>query len=171
MILAMSDVDISYVIRFEEVAWGIALIAVTMVLHAFGMTGTLLVCAFMRQWSEGSRPFLRGIAVLILASWMIIVVHLLEVFVWSAFLHWKGAISQAGRGVYFYFSLNEYTTVGSNFNLDQRWRLLEGMLATAGLLSFAWSTGVLLTLAQAFQDRQVERLLSLRKRHAPDKKS
>jgi hypothetical protein len=28
------------------------------------------------------------------------------------------------------------------------------MIATAGMLAFAWSTGVLFTLAKAFQDRQ-----------------
>ena len=164
----MSTNDLSYVIRFEEVGWGIGLIAVTMVMHAFGMTTTLLTCAATQRWREGPRPFLRGIAVLILASWMIIAVHLMEVFVWAAFLHWKRAIPQATPGVYFYFSLNEYTTVGSNYNLDLHWRLLEGMLATAGLLSFAWSTGVLLTLAQSFQDRQMERLTSLRKRRDHD---
>ena len=42
--------------------------------------------------------------------------------------------------------------------LPQRWRLLEGMIATAGLLGFAWSTGVLLTLAQDFQEQQMQRL-------------
>jgi hypothetical protein len=49
--------------------------------------------------------------------------------------------------------LNEYTTVGSNFNRPLRWRLLEGMLATSGLLTFAWSTGILLKLAQEFPER------------------
>jgi len=52
--------------------------------------------------------------------------------------------------------LNEYTTLGSNIFLPLKWRLLEGMIATSGLLTFAWSTGVLITLAQKFQDRQME---------------
>ena len=29
--------------------------------------------------------------------------------------------------VAFYFALNEYTTVGSDYSLPQRWRLLEGL--------------------------------------------
>jgi hypothetical protein len=57
----------------------------------------------------------------------------------------------------YYFTLNEYTTVGSNFNLPQHWRLLEGMVATAG-----WSTGVLVRLAQGFQEHQL-RLLKPRR--------
>lgn len=54
-----------------------------------------------------------------------------------------------------YFAFMEYTTVGSPLNLPQTWRLLEGMIATAGLLGFAWSTGVLMTLAQEFQEGQM----------------
>ena len=49
----------------------------------------------------------------------------------------------------------DYTTLGSSYNLKLRWRLPEGMIAIAGLLTFAWSTGVMLTLAQEFQDKQL----------------
>jgi hypothetical protein len=78
---------------------------------------------------------------------------------------WKGAF--ANHSLAYYFSLNEYTTVGSNFNLPLRWRLLEGMIATAGLLTFAWSTGILLTLAQEFQDQQLQLLRQKREKRHP----
>ena len=80
--------------------------------------------------------------------------HLTEVIVWALFFNWKGAFPN--RSIAYYFSLNEFTTVGSNYNLPLRWRLLEGMLATAGLLTFAWSTGVLFTLAQEFQEQHLQ---------------
>jgi len=41
------------------------------------------------------------------------------------------------------------------------------MIATAGLLTFAWSTGILITLAQEFQD---QRLQQLQQRHAQNEK-
>jgi hypothetical protein len=41
------------------------------------------------------------------------------------------------------------------------------MIATAGLLGFAGSTGVLLTLAQEFQDQQMQRLEERREKHRP----
>jgi hypothetical protein len=44
------------------------------------------------------------------------------------------------------------------------------MIATAGLLAFAWSTGVLITLAQKFQDQQME-LLKVRHRKSSAKKT
>jgi hypothetical protein len=42
------------------------------------------------------------------------------------------------------------------------------MLATAGLLAFAWSTGRLMTLAQEFQDRHLQ---LFKQQHGPDDKS
>jgi hypothetical protein len=68
-----------------------------------------------------------------------------------------------------YFSLNEYTTLGSELHLPLNWRLLEGLIAIAGMLAFAWSTGVLLTLARDFQAQQLQRFEERRKpRKSPD---
>ena len=49
-----------------------------------------------------------------------------------------------------YHALVNYTTLNSGY-LPQRWHLLEGLLAIAGLLTLAWSTGILYTLIQDFQ--------------------
>jgi hypothetical protein len=65
----------------------------------------------------------------------------------------------------YYYALLEYTTLGSSLNLPLRWRLLEGLLAIAGVLAFAWSTSVLLTLAQGFQEQQLLALEQRRERH------
>jgi hypothetical protein len=53
-------------------------------------------------------------------------------------------VTQARRlAASYYFSLMQYSTAGSSLNLPPHWRLLEGMLPIAGLMTFAWSTGVL----------------------------
>ena len=136
--------------------------AVTMVMHGFGMLAVLRVDYGIKA-RIGTKPGLvLGIIPLIIASWMIMFVHLLEVAVWAGFFIWQGAF--ANGSIAYYFSLNEYTTVGSNFNLPVHWRLLEGMIATTGLLTFAWSTGMLLTLAQEFQD---QRTRLFKERHQP----
>jgi len=75
---------------------------------------------------------------------------------WAGFFHWKDCFKTYSTAVY--FSGLQYTTVGSSLNLPKEWRLLEIMTASAGLLGFAWSTGVLMTLAQEFQERQLRRL-------------
>lgn len=152
---AMPDQTL-YVISLDELLWGGMLVAITMAMHGCGMLGILRLIAFLKQKFEPKPTLKSGLLIIILASWMIMLVHLTEVMVWALFFLWKGAF--ANQSIAYYFSLNEYTTVGSNFSLPLRWRLLEGMIATAGLLTFAWSTGILLTLAQEFQDQQMQLL-------------
>ena len=143
-----------YVVSLEEVCWGCALVAITLAVHGFGMLAVLGVNQKLKNWSESRTSLVSGLFPVILAGWMIMLVHLSEVLVWAAFFLWKDAFPNAS--VAYYFALNEYTTVGSKFNLPLNYRLLEGMIGAAGMLTFAWSTGVLFTLAQAFQNRQIE---------------
>ena len=138
--------------------------AITMTMHGFGMLAVLRVDFAIKDWIGRKASLILGIFPLVIASWMIMFVHLLEVGVWAAFFIWKGAFLNGS--ISYYFSLNEYTTVGSNFNLPVHWRLLEGMIATTGLLTFAWSTGILLTLAQEFQDQRT-RLFKQRHQNQP----
>jgi len=149
-----------YITSAEEVMWGIILVALTLIIHAMGMILTQHFSnGFKRQISqrlERYLPFLAGIGPLIVASWMIVIVHCVEIVLWAGFFQWKHCFPNFSTATY--FSFLEYTTVGSAFNLPLKWRLLEGMIATAGLLAFAWSTGVLLTLATAFQEQQLLRL-------------
>ena len=160
-----SPASAQYVTSLEEAFWAGLLVAITMAMHGFGMLMVLRVNGFLKERFKQSLSFAKHIGVLILASWMIIVVHLTEVTVWAAFFLWKGAFPN--HSISFYFSLNEYTTLGSDYDLPLHWRLLEGMIATAGLLAFAWSTGVLLTLAQEFQDQQMLLLKQRREKRHP----
>ena len=149
-----------YVTGIKEVLWGVVLVAITLALHGFGMLLTLRASSAFKERFERTQSFTLGMCVIILASWMIIVVHLVEVFVWAGFFNWKEALAapNANASLCYYFALMDYTTLGCNYNLKLNWRLLEGMIAIAGLLTFAWSTGVLMTLAQEFQDQQLQAL-------------
>jgi hypothetical protein len=155
---------VDYAIRLEEVAWGGLLIAITLSIHAFGMLMVLRVERALKRPFERSPSFGKGIAVIILESWLILIVHLIEVGIWARFLFWKGALPTPSLA--YYFSLNQYTTVGSGYSLPLRWRLLEGMLAMAGLLTFAWSTGILFTLATDFQEEQLKLIEARRQRRS-----
>ena len=153
--------DSIYVVSLEEILWGGLLMAISMAIHGFGMLAVLRVNNAVIRRLESRKSLASGMFPVILASCMILFVHLLEVMVWAMFFLSMGAFPN--RSVAFYFSLNEYTTVGSSLGLPQRWHLLEGMIAIAGLLAFAWSTGVLITLAQRFQEHQMD-LFSARHR-------
>ena len=157
---AMTEVPATYVTSVEELYWGAILVAVSLTMHAIGMMGTLRASDwFQRRFGDGS--FAIGMARLILATWMITLSHLLQVMMWAGFFQWKHCFVNYSTAAY--FALNEYTTVASALDLPANWRLLEGMIATAGLLGFAWSTGILFTLAQQFQEL---RLKQLERRHS-----
>ena len=133
---------------------GASLMAITLAVHGFGMLAVLGVNQKLKRWSESGASLVVGLFPVIVAGWMILLFHLAEVLVWAAFFVWKDAFPN--MSIAYYFALNEYTTVGSKFSLPLNYRLLEGMIGAVGMLTFAWSTGVLFTLAQGFQNRQVE---------------
>jgi hypothetical protein len=145
-------VPLREVLDLGEVLWGIVLIAVSMGIHAVGMPATLTVAdRLWRRWPSGGGRFdLSGVSMLVVGSWMIVLVHLVEVAVWAQFLLWRGALASTPDA--FYYALCQYATVGSDLALPARWRLIGGMIAMAGLLTFAWSTAILLQLAQQVED-------------------
>ena len=148
------QVEPTYIISFEEILWGIVLVAISMGVHGLGMLWVLRVNRSLKKRYGTKENLFMELWPVIFASFMIIFAHLTEVMVWSIFFFWQGSFPNISLS--FYFSLNEYTTVGSKYNLPLHWRLLEGMISITGLLTFAWSTGVLFTLAKEFQDQGIE---------------
>jgi len=144
-----------YVAGFEEIAWGVALVAITMVLHGVGMVWTLRAVHGLKSRLGPNVNLAASLLVLVVAAWLITVSHLVEVFAWAGFLHWKRALPNMSMA--YYLSLLDYTTLGCEYDLPVKWRLLEGMIAISGLMTFAWSTGVLFALAQEFQERELQR--------------
>jgi voltage-gated potassium channel len=143
-----------YVMSLEEIVWGLALIAVTIIMHGFGTTCAILATEKSADPTQPERLGL-GLARIIELSLLLIVLHLLEVIVWAGFFSWQGCFRTMSLS--YYFALLEYTTLGSDYNLPSRWRLLEGMIAICGLLTFAWTTSVLMGVIQQIQDRRVRR--------------
>lgn len=153
-----------YVTGLEELVWATTLVALTMGIHGLGMIWALRFDNAFKAWMRPRPSFVAGLSNLILVSWFLVFVHIVEVTMWAAFFRRKGCFPNFSTSIY--FALNEYTTVGSSLHLPLNWRLLEGMISTAGLLAFAWSTGVLLTVARDFQAQQLQRLETRRKKQA-----
>jgi len=138
-----------YLVTLEEFMWGIALIAVTMAVHGVGVVGTLSISDWLRRVMTltGRLGLLMR---LVTATWMLVVVHLFEIaFIWGLFFWFHDAFSSQRDAVY--YALMQYTTVGSSLKLPEQIRVLGGMVSMAGLLTIAWSTSVLIVLAQEFQ--------------------
>lgn len=142
----------TYVVSVEEILWGGLLLAITMAIHGMGMLATLRVTDSLKERTQASRSIVFSLGIVILASLMIILTSLVEIIVWAAFFLMQGALPN--RSSAFYHALVNYTTLDSGY-LPQRWHLLEGLLAMAGLLALAWSTGILYTLVDDFQKKDL----------------
>ena len=139
--------DIAYLIRLDEIGWGLVLLALTIAIHAV-VTFQILRMTFA-LWKRMERARLRelGFGIIILTLWLIVLLHLGEVVIWAVFFVWKGA--QPNVSSAFYNGLLNYTMLQAGY-LPLRWRLLEGMLGIAGLLTFAWSTTIFFWSAPKF---------------------
>ena len=122
----------SYVISLKEVLWGVLLLGLTMAIHGMGMLLTLRVTNWLKDHTKPPRPLSIGLGIVILATWIIIITSLVEVVVWGQFFIFLGA--QPTSSVAIYHALVNYTTLDSGY-LPQEWRLLEGLLAMAGLMT------------------------------------
>jgi hypothetical protein len=157
--MSAASPSLTHVTSLEEVGWGVVLIAVTMAIHAVAMPTTLLASERFAARLSSRERFRNGVLVLLAGSLMIVVTHLLEVAAWASFLYLGDAFPNVSDA--YYYALMQYTTIGSDLTLPVRWRLLGGMIGMAGLLTFAWSTTVLLTLAQEVQDEGLHRMGSV----------
>jgi len=139
-----------YITSIDEVFWGLLLIALTMVIHGAGVAVTLRVGQVLRRLDTNDSP-LHGIGALVVATWILVLVHLLEVIAWGGFLLGRGAFPNLSTAIY--YALMQYTTVSSELRLPHGLRLLGGIIPLSGLITVAWTTGVLFALAQRFQAR------------------
>lgn len=144
----------TYVISLEEALWGGLLLAITMVIHGIGMFSILRIAQALKDYFAPLESFAGGLAVVILASLLIVLTNVVEVLVWAGFFLLHDA--QPNHSVAIYNALLNYTTVQAGY-LPQRWHLLEPLLGMAGLLTLAWSTGIFLMLVQDFQNTQLRK--------------
>jgi hypothetical protein len=141
-----------YVIKLDEVMWGSLLVAVTMAIHGTGMFSILRLVDAIKERYDPLESFAGGLGLVILASLLIIITNIIEVMAWTVFFFLQGAQTNHHRA--FYNAMLNYTTLQAGY-LPERWRLLEALLGMAGLLTVAWSTGILYMLAQDFQNNQM----------------
>jgi hypothetical protein len=130
--------------------FGGGMLLLIVLIHATGMR--MLTDRFemrMQQLGpQGStwRPdLLMGVVVLLM-----LLLHLVEIWVWSAALVYSGLVDNwraAG-----FFAANTYTTVGyGNFVLPDGWHMLAPIIAMSGLFTFGWTGSVLVEIVRRCQ--------------------
>ena len=147
--------DLAYVISLDEIAWGALLMGLSIAIHGLGTFQVLRMTAALSERMEEARRRVRvvGTGIMILSVWMIVLIHLTEIGIWAVFYVWNDA--QPNVFSAFYNAMLNYTTLQAGY-LPLRWRLLEGMLGMTGLLTFAWSTTILFSLAPKLLQEAVQ---------------
>jgi len=138
--------DLAYVIRLDEVVWGSLLLGITLFIHGLGLYQTMRLSSALLARTEHTRfQGYVSMGILIVAAWIIVVTSLVEVVIWAGFFVWKDAQPNVFTAIY--NAILNYTTLQAGY-LPIRWRLLEGLLGMAGLMTAAWSTGIWFNVAQ-----------------------
>ena len=125
-----------------QILIGCALIIVTVLLHALGMSVSL---RFLKRAIEMELDMASlWVRALVITAVVLILLAatLFEAGVWAATYSALGAISDLEEALY--FSMVTYTTLGyGDVVLDEQWRLLASIEAANGLIIFAWSTALI----------------------------
>lgn len=94
----------------------------------------------------------------VLMGWVVflmLLLHLVEIWVWSAALVYSGLVDNwraAG-----FFAANTYTTVGyGNFLLPDGWHMLAPIIAISGLFTLGWTGSVLVEIVRRCQQIKTE---------------
>jgi hypothetical protein len=137
--------------------WGLSLIALTIAIHATGVTFMVAVLHSIRVRLEirGLRlPYLIAIVIgdvtamgLLLAG-----LHGIEAALWAAVYLWLGALGSPETAIL--YSLDSMATRGaSGFMLQPHWQMLGALEAADGMLLFGISTAFIFTVMQFYYQR------------------
>jgi hypothetical protein len=140
-----------------EIVLGLSLVIGTLSVHGIGMY--LVMHRFEVHWqayfmekSEVRRQLYFGHLIIIM-----LLTHILGVLIIATVLFAIQAMPDLRTA--FYFSGETYTTLGfGDVTLPMGWRQLALFIAMAGLLSFGWSTGVLVHIVGKTYEAQFAHL-------------
>jgi hypothetical protein len=133
-----------------DLTFGAGVLIVIMLIHAAGVrtvsnhtrSATIRILARPASW--------RADVLMSSAVFLLLGLHVLEIFVWAAALVFAGLVPDwrtAGL-----FAGNTYTTLGYGaFVLPRGWGMVAPLIAISGLFTFGWSGSVLVDLVARCQ--------------------
>ena len=122
-----------------QILIGMAMIALTVVIHTSGIVGLIVYIRARGTHVVGKLHYIAMTRVLVVAIVGIFFVHTIEIWIWALLYLWLGEFESMGRALY--FSTVTFTTLGyGDITLQERWQLLSGFEATNGIILFGVST-------------------------------
>lgn len=130
-------------------AWGMPLIAITVVVHVFGLglIRTLFNAAAARAPQGKPRHLLGFAGVMGVAVTLITALHLGQALIWALAYLWLGALPDFRTAMV--FSLNALTSYGHTLlQLEPSWEILGALEALNGVMMFTLSGAFLFGMIQ-----------------------
>ena len=115
------------------------LVAITVAIHAAGLG--VILSHLAKSHALPPTQFWPITLLLIRLTWLLILIHGVEISVWALFYRWEGCLPDAESA--FYFSGVTYTTIGyGDVVLPKPWRLLGAIEGVTGILMCGLSAGL-----------------------------
>jgi hypothetical protein len=144
-------------------AWGLALIALTVVIHAAGIDSVAVVTQRIRlraeTWSHirAHQLFTMIIALIGAVGLLLAVLHGIEAALWAVAYWWLGALNSPADAII--YSVDSMTTRGaSGLTVERHWGMMGALEAMDGMLLFGISTAFVFAAMQTFWPVVTERL-------------
>ena len=140
-----------------ELAFAFAIVAICVVIHSATLVNFSSWLITKRPPLEQGNAMVLYFLMLILAFFVLILLHLAETGIWAIFYYWRGLFPDFETSLY--FSLGSYTTIGyGDVVLPQRWRMLGGIEGLSGVLLCGLSAAFVFALVNsAYQFRVQQR--------------
>ena len=140
-----------------ELAFAFGIMALCVAIHSATLVNFSAWLFTRRPSLEQGNAMVLYTLVLILAFFVLILLHLIETGIWGIFYYWRGLFPDFETSLY--FSLGSYTTIGyGDVVLPQRWRMLGGIEGLSGVLLCGLSAAFVFALVNsAFQFRVQQR--------------
>jgi hypothetical protein len=130
-------------------AWGLSLIASTMVVHATGLVVVALVFEKVRGRLMSHHILTTIVALIATVGLLLVALHVLEAGLWAAAYWGLGAIGSPADAIL--YSIDSISTRGgSGLMLERRWQTMGALEALDGMLLFGISTAFLFAIAQDY---------------------
>lgn len=137
-----------YMLWGPDWAWGVPLIALTVVIHVFGLAlFTARIERLLARYADRRHFALTFALVIGVAVVLVTGLHLLEAGIWAAAYRFLGAIADSKSAML--YSLSALTTYGhANVFLDPKWQMMGALEALNGMLLFGLTTAFLFAMIQ-----------------------
>jgi hypothetical protein len=141
--------------------WGLSLVALTLAIHAAGVTVMVSVLHNVRLQLESRTlhlPHLFAIAIGAMTAMglLLAALHGVEAAVWAAAYLWLGALPSPEAAIL--YSVDAMTTRGaSGITLQPHWQMMGALEAVNGMLLFGISTAFIFTVMQFYYQHLVFR--------------